>query len=790
MPQLNTIRDYFSKYAKDLEAAVSESFTPLQSVDDPIDPIVDSLKRTPFPAQKMAIMGVVKRWNKASSAAVIGEMGTGKSLISISAIATHAKGKRYNALTVVPPLIVKKWCREVLQTLSGVRVFIIDRFAEDRKKSSSKSPKGVNEVVLENGEIVRKGLSLSLSELAAIGTGEKAAQKWAKICPEPAIFILGRDRAKLGYQVKPAFLTNQKSEVINPDTGLPVKITVKKVERPLLASDFGDLPRFEILGSKDPKRKDPNDPEKALDPVIAKSRRRFYSPLWQADRNGVRRIAPIDFIQKYLDKFFDYGIADEAHQMKGETAQGNILGAIASTCKKTLILTGTISGGYAEDLFNILFRLDPKTMVSHGFTWDEKGMKEFQNAYGCGERISRSSLVLKTASGSPKKSRSYRRKPGASPLLFGKHLMGMGAFISLEDLAANLPEYHEEIIPVQMTSELAQAYKQIEEDCRKALSKSGMNRSILSKAVSALLAYCDHPYGFGTIMGTKYDAKTKQATKVEISTPPDLSRRKIQPKEQRLIDEVRKELAEGRRSIVYAIYNETYPVLDRLHTLMLDAGIKASMLKTDTVSAEEREGWYRQQMAVGAEVILCHPALVQTGLDLLDTPTLIYYESGTSTFVLRQSSRRSWRIGQTRPVRVKHLFYEGTLQEQSLRLMARKMLVSLMLEGKFADEGLTTMEEGDVLTAMAKELVTKQHVGDKAKEVWSKLRDEQLKLLAAARKAWPVKVASPVVPSVPAVKLPLETLAKRTATRQAGMDMPPLFALFDQCAPIQLTLFA
>ena len=64
-------------------------------------------------------------------------------------------------------------------------------------------------------------------------------------------------------------------------------------------------------------------------------------------------------------------------------------------------------------------------------------------------------------------------------------------------------------------------------------------------------------------------------------------------------------------------------------------------------------------------------------------PTILFYESGYSIYVLRQASRRSWRIGQKHPVKVKFLAYAGTMQENCLRLMGRKLLVSLAMEGKF-----------------------------------------------------------------------------------------------------------
>ena len=53
----------------------------------------------------------------------------------------------------------------------------------------------------------------------------------------------------------------------------------------------------------------------------------------------------------YLNGFFDYGIADEVHELKGaDTAQGNALGTLAPVCGRTVILTGTLLGGYADEV--------------------------------------------------------------------------------------------------------------------------------------------------------------------------------------------------------------------------------------------------------------------------------------------------------------------------------------------------------------------------------------------------------------------------------------------------------
>jgi hypothetical protein len=148
-----------------------------------------------------------------------------------------------------------------------------------------------------------------------------------------------------------------------------------------------------------------------------------------------------------------------------------------------------------------------------------------------------------------------------------------------------------------------------------------------------------------------------------------------------------------------------------------------------SVATDKREDWYDRQLKAGVEVVICHPKLVETGLDLLAFPTLYFYQTGYSLHTLRQASRRSWRIGQRLPVRVKFVTYAGTMQETCLRLMGKKMLVALMMEGKFTGEGLQALDtDEDLMSAMARELVEKARVGESADAVWRDLDKEREKI--------------------------------------------------------------
>ncbi|MFH1115857.1 MAG: hypothetical protein V1792_18255, partial [Pseudomonadota bacterium] len=116
--------------------------------------------------------------------------------------------------------------------------------------------------------------------------------------------------------------------------------------------------------------------------------------------------------------------------------------------------------------------------------------------------------------------------------------------------------------------------------------------------------------------------------------------------------------------------------------------------------------------------VIGNPMLVQTGLDLLDFPTIIFYQTGYSVFTLRQASRRSWRIGQNKPVRIRYLHYTGTMQERAIELVGRKLSASLAIEGKLTDDGLASMCAGEDMTLLlAKALVEGTHIQG-AESVW------------------------------------------------------------------------
>jgi hypothetical protein len=741
---VETYHDYLRNYSAELGARIVEMYPPLQGPKDPIAPALKTLLRKPLPAQAMTITGIAKYLKTEDSVRLVGECGTGKTLMSIGVAHIHAEGKPYSALAMCPPHLVLKWAREVLITVPRARAFVV---YDLRNGGDPKKPHGIVEVRLRNGHVVSQGLKTPVSELRKMGR-----KGWRKLCPVPSYFIVSRETGKLSYYWKPAYIEPKSGEardcVANPDTGSTV---ANPDGGHLRKSDFDDVKHFEVVAR-------PNGGTEN------------FAPLWQADRTKIQRVAPLEFIGRYMKKFFDYSFADELHQLANDTAQGNNLAVLARCAKKLIGNTGTMMGGYARDLFHILFRMEPWKMAEAGFEAGSQGESDFQATYGVLESIEKIPLSDNACTNAAKSNIRLSKRPGASPLLFGKFLMSSTAFVSLEDIADYLPPYEERVIEIALDPKLAKAYEKIEKDIQAALRENRGSRSLMSLMLHRLLLYPDHPFGIGEIWGKKFDPQKRCLVPFLVTKAPELPQDFLYAKERALIEDIREELRQGRRCQAYATFTGKHDVPARLESVLRQAGFRVAVLR-QTVPALQRERWYEKQIKAGIEVVICHPKLVETGLDLLWFPTLYFYETGYSLYTLRQASRRSWRIGQLLDVRVKFFVYRGTTQTTCLRLMGRKMLVALMMEGKFSGEGIHSMDaDDDLVAAMARELVEKGGVGEAADAVWEELRRERAAqgiatVANSGPKAWE-SVAEPDLFSPSAADLPVGPMLVETRSKR------------------------
>jgi len=655
--EIQNVTDYLKKYGNNLAEKVKDNAKPLFNPGEAWDDKMDTLLRKPFAAQGDVIMGLIKTLKEQDSAVIVGEMGSGKSLIGACApYISNNGGKPTRTIVMCPGHLVRKWRSEIIKTIPNAKAQILRKLGDVMKIDTS----DVNTV--------------------------------------PEYYIVSKDRAKLSYAWIPA-------------------VNFCRIKNGNTCPTCGELvlDKDGVPASYDYFRK------------RKKSCANCLNPLWQADNSRLRRYAISEYIKKHMNGYFDFFIADEVHELKGgSTAQGNSFGALASACKKTIAMTGTLLGGYGDDIFYILYRLSPGTMKQEGLEYHR--ISEWMSRYGVLEKITKYSSQDNICSKGRKTSTILKRKPGISPMVFSNHLMGNSVFLHLADIALELPAISEQVVCVEMDPMLESAYKELEAELTTAMKEALVQGSkrLLGTYLNSLLCYPDKPFDNPPIIDPKTKDLSIEKQKI-IAVPMELPKSRTYAKERQLADLVSKEVRMGRKCFVFATYTGTKDITPRLKDILDKEGLKTEILRS-TVKPELREEWVNNKVKQGVDCIIANPKLVETGLDLLDFPTIIFHQTGYSVYTLRQASRRSWRIGQDRDVKVYYLFYKNTLQEKALQLMGSKMEASLALEGKFSEEGLMAMTQGeDMSTALAKALVEGMDV-EGAEDIWRKINKKNAEL--------------------------------------------------------------
>jgi len=188
--EIENVTEYLKRFGGQLAKRVKDRAQPLFNPGEHWDDKMQTLLRKPFAAQGDVIQSLVKLLEDNDSAIVVGEMGSGKSLIGacIPYISTNC-GRPPRVLIMSPGHLVKKWRREIIDTVPDAKA-----------------------------QIIRK-----LKDIMVVDT-----ERSNKV---PEYYIISKDKAKLSYawipavndsKMHPGYTCADCGDVILDSDGLPV----------------------------------------------------------------------------------------------------------------------------------------------------------------------------------------------------------------------------------------------------------------------------------------------------------------------------------------------------------------------------------------------------------------------------------------------------------------------------------------------------------------------------------------------------------------------------------------
>ena len=694
------LSDFMKAHGEKIAAHVLETYRPLYNLDPTAEEtaILDTLgtERKPLPGQERAGLLSTQRHVAAALARSIrkngvancqSEMGSGKTTMSAAVIELL---QAYPALVVCPPHLVPKWIREIEEVIPGARGFELRRI-------------GRNSDELADVNDVREFLD-HYQEAARIAKEKgQPAPKW--------VAVVAHTSAKFGTGWQPAVVMRK---TMHPLSGMLVDACACPACGKIITSeeDGFAVPVTDPKDLADKRRFCTNQvPGWQLDAHRERKLDENGDPIWGTracgtalfEFTGARRHAIAEYIAKHAKGAFKLLVADEVHQFKGKASdRGVAFHQLITATNWTLTLTGTFFGGKSTSIFWLLHRLNAG--VRRDFAFHEE--KRWARLYGVLETQRRRRRDEEDEDGVFTGNRRYRNQakeqPGVSPAIISR-LLDTTIFLSLKDLNLALPAYKEEVVALDMLDDQAEQYHSMESSLKQLAIQS---RRYLSTWLQWSLARPNSAFRDEAVMVDEVNGEDGQAVRnVKLMDLPAINPNGHSwlPKENWLASFCKMEKQQGRKVLVYVRQTGTRDIQDRVELPLQAAGLRVAILGGN-VDPRKREDWIAKRVN-SIDVLICNPRLVETGLDLIQFSTVIFFEIEYSLYTLWQSVRRVWRLGQTKPVKAIFSVYNSAMEATALRLMGRKMKAAQLVYGDEVGGAIVPEDEGDFLTQLARDVL-------------------------------------------------------------------------------------
>lgn len=723
LEEITDLTSYMERFVDDLIGKVSEKVEPIH---DPMKqshhPKIDTFKRTFFPVQAHVSTAVAKLLRRQKSVLIQGEMSTGKTsmMTAIPDILADMKGKKgYFACVLCPPNLTSKWPEEILEILPHADVRVIDNYSQlikfhsDWLESGRPKPKRPTFLVISYTTMRGDSAIVPAVSFKYIKTKKQREEgrnpyRHGFICPccgkpHQIIESVSVEMDDNGEEIE----NIQKRVMTENEWGNSRRLHNGQKPANAFCSECGESLWTKRVPTRYHSFKEWAAFERKFTHAIRDGNHRLAQHLAtsQPDIPKVvgmpRRVAAIEYIRRKMKNFFDVSIIDEIHLLKGgATAVGNALGGLYTASKKLVGGTGTLFGGKSEDIYYILWRMFPYLMVENGYSFSE--VRKWNEEYGNIETTIYNHEEYGEYSNRQSRGGTRRTEkvlPGISPFVFSKFLVQNSALVRLVDVWPDPVELVDvPTILVDMEPELQLNYEKMVATFKAEIDRRDDGFKLFLPLTQTGIAYPDNPFTYPAVT-----VKNEDGTRDVIWDPPPFPEDKLLNKEKKLQEIIKGEMEEGRKSIVYVRDTgssvEGRDVRPRLKNVLEQIGAKVIILDTSTTKTNKRSEWLEKKIVnEGYDVCIVSQELVKVGLDLLCTPTLIFYQFSWSLFTHNQAARRAWRIGQTQECRLFYLAYRDSYQEEMATLIAKKNKAASAINGEVSSDGINAMlgDDGDL----------------------------------------------------------------------------------------------
>ena len=315
---------------------------------------------------------------------------------------------------------------------------------------------------------------------------------------------------------------------------------------------------------------------------------------------------------------FSTAVLDEAQHIKNPETQ-NAQAAFALRAKHRFVLTGTPMENSVRDLWSIM------NFALPGYLGNRNDFRE------------RYELPIARGSAPDVQRRLSRR---LQPFLLRRRK---------RDVAKDLPEKIEQVVPCSLTSHQRAAYDALLREIQQGLGSSGKNVNAGAQRMKMLT-------GLLRLRQVCCDLRLVGIDKEETSAKLDL------------LDELLEEAIDGEHRVL--VFSQFVSMLHLVRERLEKLEIPFCYLDGSTKQRQEVVDRFQSDSAIPVFLISLKAGGV--GLNLSAADTVIHFDPWWNPAVEAQATDRAHRIGQTRVVTAYKLITRDTVEEKILRLQEKK----------------------------------------------------------------------------------------------------------------------